>query len=49
MHSDEVGRGSDTEELYDALKCAQNRKQRQAGGWQSIGMFQSDFSVFFSK
>lgn len=40
MDSGEVGCSSDTEELYDALKSAQNRKQRQAGGWQTIGMFQ---------
>uniref|UniRef100_A0A158Q733 RNA helicase n=1 Tax=Elaeophora elaphi TaxID=1147741 RepID=A0A158Q733_9BILA len=38
MHSGEVGCSSDTEELYNALKSAQNRKQRQAGGWQSIGL-----------
>uniref|UniRef100_A0A915Q3T8 RNA helicase n=1 Tax=Setaria digitata TaxID=48799 RepID=A0A915Q3T8_9BILA len=33
-----AGSGSDTEELYDALKVTQNRKQRQAGGWQAIGL-----------
>ncbi|VDK75827.1 unnamed protein product [Onchocerca ochengi] len=38
MHNSEVGCSSDTEELYDALKTAQNRKQRQAGGWQTIGL-----------
>uniref|UniRef100_A0A8R1TPA5 RNA helicase n=1 Tax=Onchocerca volvulus TaxID=6282 RepID=A0A8R1TPA5_ONCVO len=38
MHNSEVGCSSDTEELYDALKTAQNRKQRQAGGWQAIGL-----------
>ncbi|EFO19598.1 DEAD/DEAH box helicase [Loa loa] len=38
MHSGEVGCSSDTEELYGTLKSAQNRKQRQAGGWQAIGL-----------
>ncbi|KAK6105949.1 DEAD/DEAH box helicase family protein [Brugia pahangi] len=38
MHSGEVECSSDTEELYDALKSAQNRKQRHAGGWQTIGL-----------
>ncbi|MCP9260396.1 ATP-dependent RNA helicase DDX54 [Dirofilaria immitis] len=41
MHNNEEGCSSDTEELYDALKTAQNRKQRQAGGWQTIGTFGS--------
>ncbi|CAG9536046.1 unnamed protein product [Cercopithifilaria johnstoni] len=38
MRSGEVECSSDTEELYDALKSAQNRKQRHAGGWQTIGL-----------
>ncbi|VDK84680.1 unnamed protein product [Litomosoides sigmodontis] len=43
MHNGEVGCSSDSEELYDALKSAQNRKQRQAGGWQAIGL---DHTIF---
>ncbi|VBB32965.1 unnamed protein product [Acanthocheilonema viteae] len=43
MRSGEVECSSDTEELYDTLKSARNRKQRQAGGWQSIGL---DHTIF---
>lgn len=41
MHNAEMECSSEAEELYDDLKNAQNRKKRQAGGWQAIGMFQS--------